>query len=344
MRKASIANRLALLAHEAGSALVSDEALARLSAAATLAEGTKAEITLECHLGHAGGRVDLVLGLTPSDRDLLRNSRRLSPRVRRFLQRWADKKDVLSAIPYLELEIDLDPAREAPPSTWIGPTIEPRRHGSLADLVRDRGELSPREWPSYRLAMEVAAEGGLTSGPWRKRLDVAFRALPRSGSIHHFAAFDTRGHGAGVRLIVSLPRYDVERYLRGVGFLGRIAAVTELLDAVVPFEGQVDLDINLGLVDAGERTATYIEMIAPRRVSSRYQATMDVLERWCGVPKAQLDALDAWVGRVDGSTARELSIKIGFAKEHFAKAYLQARRDPYKLIRHRWGASPDRTE
>ncbi|MFO0743229.1 MAG: hypothetical protein U0270_45585 [Labilithrix sp.] len=337
----TLLDRLALLAREAGSALVPDAALPDLSATAALAAGTNAELTLECHLGSTSGRVDLVLGFTPADRDLLMASdARLPPAVRHFFGRWAEPNDTLALVPYVELEIDLDPSRRTPPSTWIGPTIEPRRKGNLSQLVGDRAGLSRVEWPSYRIAMAVGAESGLATEPWRRRLDRVFQALPVSGSIHHFAAFDSRARGAaGARLIVSLPRHDVARYLGEIGSLAPIASVMELLDEVVPFEGQIDLDVDLGLVEAGTKTATYVGMVAPRRVSSRYQATMETLARWCRVPQAKLDAIDAWVARVEGDPSYELSVKIGFDDAIFAKAYLQSRRAPYSLKGHPWADS-----
>lgn len=348
------AGRLALLLEEAGS-LVSAAARDRLTVAYATLAGTDGELAIECHLSASTdqGRVDLVARVHPADRDrlLARTDGGVSKSLRAFLERWATPGDSLERLPFVELEFDLGRDRDdhgldhagGEVTPWIGPANEPLVRQGVAAIAASKRGLPVDAWASYQLAIAVVEALGLPSASWRDRIHACFAALPPSGCVNHLTVLDARpGAGnSGVRMIASLPRFEVTRYLRAVGFSGRVEHVHELLDRYAPHQGQVDLDVDLRIDDASDRIGIYSEFIAPRVRNSSLRSRLEALAEDGLVSPATLTELQRWIEHVDGRLSRALTFKIGRAATRrrgaadaahqdeksqrlFAKVYLQS--------------------
>ncbi|NUP14090.1 MAG: hypothetical protein HOW73_49285 [Polyangiaceae bacterium] len=312
--------RLEAMLGECDGDLVSEVARGRLRRAIDTLTGASPELAFECHLDSP--RVDLVARVRLSDRSVLLESSATRGSLRRFLERWEDPNDPLAPIPFVEIEYDLD-GDDAEP--WIGPAIEPLLRRGVRAIHEARMGRPVHDWMSYRLAAAFLETFTSDSEAWKRRAMECFEALPGLGCINHFTLLDLRPERPtpGMRMIVSLPRPALRRYLERVGWAGDISGFDATVDRFTPGADRVDFDLDVRSSDTSARAAFYVEFRAPRAKSSVLAGLLDALEADSNAAGAPIDALRRWVARVDARASRVLTMKLTLEREKTrVKAYL----------------------
>ena len=279
---------------------------------------------LECHVSDAAGRVDLTVRIHPELRDaMLLSQVVISDSVAIFLRKWADPGGPLAAIPYLEVEFDIDDKVWAP---WFGPAVEPfvsrgplgiyRAQRECPDLL-GRGAMLSRH-VLEALPTKPPSEGLL------HRLSLAYDALPTMGSINHIGALDARPSAPmeGIRLIISLPRAALSTYLGDIGWRGNPDRLEYELNGLKPYTERVDFDVYLDEDSAGNAMAIYNEFRAPRPADSYLSDTLDRLSRSGYLSDAVKAAVSNWIIHTDGDIKRVMTFKLSWQNDAPAKAKL----------------------
>lgn len=315
--------RLDALLDECGPALVAEPTRTRLRRAASHVDGTAAEIALECHLASGGGRVDLVTRLYPRDRDILRDRPHLPAYIRGFLRAWATQ-DELADLPFLELEVDLDDSDRTP---WIGPAIDPLVRRGIHAILAERADRPVEAWRSYRIATATMLALGEHRDEWHARARECFEALPPGGCINHMGVLGHRdtARRSGLRLVVSVPRGPLRVFLGAIRWRGDLDQFESALDKYQPYADRVHFDLDVGLIDAGDTAAFYIEFRAPRTSNTALSDVLVGLAREGACKPEVVEALRAWVARAEGRTSRVLTFKLPECEgRRSVKTYLSA--------------------
>ena len=322
----SLTEKAAAFAATAGNILVPESARTGLRATTKRLGAFDYPFALECHLADAAGRVDLTVRIHPELRDaILKNRFVISDAVTHFLKKWADPNGPLAAIPYLELEFDINGEVCDP---WFGPAVEPfvaRGPSGIYREARKRPELRAQR---VTLSKHVLANLPVTppTNALLNRLALAYDALPALGSINHIGALAARRSAPkeGIRLILSLPRYALATYLADVGWQGDLERLDRELDGLKPLTERVDLDLYLDNASAGDTMAIYNEYRAPRKANSALAKTLERLRSMGYLDASQKEAVANWIAAVDGDSSRVLTFKLSWQKDAptIAKLYL----------------------
>lgn len=219
-------------------ALVCPGMLGTLAAVAGELPAVASGGAVECRLG-ASSRVDLLMYLLAEEggaRALLRRSAENAPAllatpawrgILDFCAAWAEPGSMLHAgVPVFWLEFDVEGEAPMPPAPLPFPCVE--RH--LLD------ESSPEEQDGAERAaclavirQSAALLLGRPLAPATARvMDRCLERLPPRGRALHVAPLATRGRDA-VRLVVSLPKDEVDAYLARIEWPGDKGAIEELL-------------------------------------------------------------------------------------------------------------------
>lgn len=244
-----VAELLSELASAGGDPLVGAASLQRIREVELLLPRSTGGVSLECHLGRAAPRSDLVVRVFGRDRqDLFRDGGpRLEP-ARRFAEAWAAPAPGMENVPYIDLEFDLDGSGR---SCFVGAMIEPGLHHGMAVVPADRD--SPtwmRSSSSYHVASAVlrASEPSPVGQDTLRAVERAFDALPRGGFVGHVGSLRCRQDDGEdlVRLIVSLPRRAVRAYLTAISWPGDLDALDSALELYLGARARrVDVDLNV---------------------------------------------------------------------------------------------------
>ncbi len=308
MNASSTAARLGALLVDCPEALVSLAARREVERLGATLDPLLTDLALECHLASDGERVDLTTRIHPSDRERVAAATG-SSRLRSFLEGWATPGSALGAIPFVDLEYDLDGRAGEP---WIGPTIEPRQLSGVGAIHDAYAGKPVASWDSYRAANAMLELLSQESRSWQRRLLACFEALPAYGCINHLGFFRQRGDGNrdAIRLVVSTPRRAVSPFLRSVGWSGDDERFAALLDRFAPYAGRVDFDLDVERVGAGPRISFYLELWSPRPASSALRQVLDdlVTDAWLSPRAAR--GLREWVAASNGRPARFLTLKV----------------------------------
>jgi hypothetical protein len=251
------------------------------------------------------------------------------PRLARpFAREWSTPGGPLSPIPYVDFEFDL--VDDQIPAPWVGPAMEPNLSQGVRAIHEGRLHESGQE-TGFALAQAVLRHLP-NAAPGKRlmtRLATCYSSLPPRASINHLTALPSRpvSPAAGIRLIASLPRGEVARYLRQVKWQGDVDCLNSTLDAFAPYATQVDFDLNLNDDDAGDRISFYHDARPPRLRDSHLALILDRLATRDCVPATFVQALREWFGKVQTKSDRGLTLKIGLRNngEIEAKAYLSGR-------------------
>lgn len=313
-------------AKQAGEVLVPSTSRASLRKLAAPLGGIDFPFALECHVANSVGRVDLTIRITPRIRDaLLENGIRISDSVSHLLQKWAEEDGLLAAIPYIELEFDIDDQLWDP---WIGPAVEPlvaRGPISIYRAAQDQPALSKL---SEQLSGAVLATLPVPVPNERllHRLSQAYDALPKMSSINHLGALYARPASPknAIRLIISLPRYALSDYLDKLDWRGDFGRIGQELEIIRPYAERVDFDLNIESDSAGDSIAFYNEFRAPRRADSYLSGTLEALSRAAYLPQDAKEAVLSFIENCNGNRMRVLTLKLSWKGQSPAilKVYL----------------------
>jgi hypothetical protein len=310
---ADIPSRVSALCAEHGPQL-SPRAVGLLVRAVAPFSAVDGLVALEQH--PAGSeRVDLVVRLSRRAAGaLLARPEGLEPCVRSFLTRWLAPGEPVGAVPFVELEYDLEGDVPVP---WIGPAI--RGSGS------QRAHLDHTTARSAAVAVLDLLAAGWRDTPLFAHLGRCFDALAQHrGFVSHLTAHAARPSlaGHGVRAIVSLDRASLMAFLRDIGWPGdcdRVLAEDRYLSAFRPWA-----DFDLDLDDAGPmpRMALYRGFVRPRADDEELGRLLASLSRRSLLPPVRHAAVTTWLGRVGGRRDRALTVKLGWSPQAAATVKL----------------------
>lgn len=277
-------------------ALAGEERLSWVRAVASSLPDVGGGACLECRLNDGADQVDLLVGVVAGEggREALLSAPpgapiRRSPGWRPALdlaETWARPGSLLHAqVPFLILELDVT----GPPASVPSPVV-------LLCIQPDRAPAAPAAPSDVSLAVTLEAIALLLGHPLEveaaRALAACFAALAPEGHVRHVAPLHPRGLDA-IRLVCSLPRDRVPRYLERIGWPGQVSVVEEVLAAVSGHASHVDLQIDVG---AAVLDTVSVESVHPG-ADPRHASTLDWLAARgaCSCPK-RAAALE-WPGR-----------------------------------------------
>ncbi|WP_437314147.1 hypothetical protein [Sorangium sp. So ce385] len=342
---------LRLVEPHAPSALVSGADWRALGRCAPALLDAASIMTLECHLGTAAARVDVLACVLPAGRDALasRLPRSRGDRARahgdlpasevgplqgppgRLLLAWTTPGTLLSEqVPLLWFEFDQPAARTGPVEPSVLLCLDPRPLTNLEVPAAER-DFSP----SGRLQLIDTAVSVLLGVPVpaarRAALRRCFDLLPDGGHVVHLSVMSAR-RPVALKLNVSLPRDRLVDYLLGVGWPGDPGELEGTLDALRVDDERATIDVTVGDVVA-PRLGIELFDLATRKLDPGRRATLDRFASLGLCTPAQRDALAAWPGssrerhRAHEWPSRvhrwiDLKITLGPDRALSAKAYL----------------------
>ena len=165
-------------------------------------------------------------------------------RLHRFAEEWARPGTLLhQQVPFIWLEFDAPEGRPvAAPNLLlcVDPTPLERPPASLPE----RDERPETHLRVIHRALELALDGPVSSSN-RDTLRACFERLPPGGNIVHLSIMSARSPVA-LKLNVSLPREQLQRYLGGIGWPGDAARLGSVLERFVPDMDPVRIDLTVG--------------------------------------------------------------------------------------------------
>jgi hypothetical protein len=303
------------LGAELGDVLVPPGRTRAMGVAAAMFGAACPEFAFECHLEQPEPRVDLTVRVKRRQRDLLVHAD-LPPEVRRFLRHWGARSSPIEAVPFVEFEFDLPDCAATP---WIGPAVEPLLRSGPRAVQRQRDLREQRSEAAPALPLEVLDLLGDAplDPPTRRRVVQALTELPRWGLIGQLARLDGRPSGPreGVRMFLSIPRAECQRYLDRLEWPGSWSALDRRISDISPRATWLDLDFGIHRGQLELRLGYYVEFRGPRAQDSQLRAMLDLIR--AGLPRSEdaVRAIGAWAASTDGRQDRVLTFKFSLHPE-----------------------------